>query len=1240
MGTLHLNRNPLSKGGTAGGRVGPDRGGDSGKGGSIVAAIAYPTAEIMIDVSADQPVLHNFAYKDEVMHSEVHLPGSVPLRRVVELRDPEVLANAAAIHERRDIDRYIKRERVLAPSTSPRRAGEMVWTWVDSAASRAKVDRIDQYRVLAVRDNGELPNRLPAIAAIDVVRDIGWYGSSKGKLLVTAAHMLPHNPHYHTVELTRRWEDGDFGSLQPWVSSRGQPRTEDLEDTRREVAAIINSHLARQCIDHRVDHRSYESRGIELRPTVHEGYVSAVAGESERVRRNERITGHNRQLLMAKPDLIIPLLRDERARFDELAIRDQLARHLRDDDLVDRAVRQVLQSDQLVMAGADRGGQPLFCASDNWQAEQDLRKTISRLMLPGAARQMDAAAISAMTARADADAALSSKQRHDALVLAGGNAVGNVSHGGGNVGNGVTTVESNEINAATLRFVRESYDVGGVPVVGIAATSREAWELGREYRIDAHNIDSVVGGTGVGVGAGGAGSGIIAPGAVLMIDVRGLQLADVRKALAVMHAAEMAKARVHVIGDRHQADGHTILNLVNQAIGGPTVTVNQHQRPQQAEAWQREATGALSKLDVAGGLAAYRDHGGITWTETDRSILDQVATDFALSVGVRPAASRVVLADDMGDIGILNQRARDLLRARGVITGIDHEIKTYRGAIDVAAGDRVTFADSEYDRYNIRRGAFATVTVLKGKNTLGLRLDSGREIDLDTRIYTGIEHGWAVPAHRAREMVVDETYLVASRTMDAQTLKMAGSAHRQDIRIYGSKETFARGHDDMVQCLSRDASVTPCPVRLRPEQAVEREQARDRVRGYQMATKELERLQRGGISTTVHDGKKVGRKVAMDLARQQAKAQAIEICADYDQHRPHVKAMHIDRTKLESDAGYIRQIVPTENLMVTADRINEFVAAADGYKAAHRELVADPAKARLMPEIQRVEQLRRDRNRLADGVVALGHDAVPMVEDKMGAGGYARAVEFAAEHRRAVGEASTKIEAAAKSEAAVKVERLQRLQSIESGMIGGLRAMAARVSARAGTGKAVPGDIVSLDGYRDAMRARERRWDLSVEMAANPDTYAALLAEAGVSLQAVKDAAKAAASVAAVRAYLAAQAAGDEAEMAKLAKQMMEDIESRAAYRAAAKHVASLEVVVAGAGHSQDHGPDHGHGQDHESDHGQVAIAGANGDAWRHIAKTAEQARANSGKQVVAEQAIKPQVQPTNAVVKKRRMRI
>lgn len=186
---------------------------------SATAAAAYRSATEVRDERTGET--HDYSRKQGVVHSEILLPEEAPER----FYDRSELWNAAELAEKRK-DAQLARE-----------------------------------------FEGSLPRELDREDHILIAREFARGLVEQGMCVDVSIHDRGDgNPHFHALATTRSVDEDGFGKKNREWNDR-----ELLERERERFAEIQNRALERSGHEERVDHRSYEERGVEREPMMHEG---------------------------------------------------------------------------------------------------------------------------------------------------------------------------------------------------------------------------------------------------------------------------------------------------------------------------------------------------------------------------------------------------------------------------------------------------------------------------------------------------------------------------------------------------------------------------------------------------------------------------------------------------------------------------------------------------------------------------------------------------------------------------------------------------------------------------------------------------------------------------------------------------------------------------------------------------------------------------------------------------------
>jgi Ti-type conjugative transfer relaxase TraA len=336
-------------------------------------------------------------------------------------------------------------------------------------------------------------------------------------------------------------------------------------------------------------------------------------------------------------------------------------------------------------------------------------------------------------------------------------------------GDGVQIVRSAAGTGKTfaLGAAVEAWRASGVEVLGVALSARAACELRDQTGIDATTVARLKTALKRGIG--------LPRGAVLIIDEAGM--VGTRDLAVLAAAAANADAKLVLVGDDRQLpeiQAGGAFSALAERLGAVELRDVRRQR----QAWDREALTALRDGEIAEFAHAYVEHGQIVTAPTAHAAREAIVDDwFAAQM---TGATVLMIAHRRADVADLNERAREKLRAHGMLGGQQVEI----GRRAFADGDRV-ITTRNHRRLGLINGQTGVIAAIDDRK-LHVRLDDGRRVVLP-RAYVAaghLEHGYATTAHRAQGATVDRTLVLGSDELYREWGYTALSRHRQDARFY------------------------------------------------------------------------------------------------------------------------------------------------------------------------------------------------------------------------------------------------------------------------------------------------------------------------------------------------------------------------------------------------------------------------------------------------------------------------
>ncbi|WP_408507873.1 Ti-type conjugative transfer relaxase TraA [Paraburkholderia sediminicola] len=622
-------------------------------------------------------------------------------------------------------------------------------------------------------------------------------------------------PHAH-IMFTERVNDGiardpdhyfrRWNAQEPEKGGAGKDRylssRQFVRDVREEWAVTANHFMARAGIEARIDHRSYRTLGIELEPSVKVG-VARYAGErgvmAGLLEENRQRAYRNGQRLLINPAIGVAALTINQSTFSRRDVEQFVFRNTDGAEQFRQVYARLMNSKEL-LALKDSGRQ------GEWFTSSDLRAIEVRLV-------DRARAMSRAKDDATGDTAAREMLRVTRQFNAGQDAAFVALAGGGQlvVVNGAAGTGKSYVLAAA----REALEADGLRVMGAALQGKTADDMQRDAGITSRTLHSLLSGI-------ERGAVTLDAKTVLVIDEAGM--VGSRQMEKLLGHAQAAGARVRLVGDAwqlHAVDAGDAFRAVSREAAAANRLESLTEIKRQDEPWQREATSALARHDVATAVSAYAERGGVQLYSTVADAREQLIAQWQDDRRASPGKTQLLLTHTNEERCALNARVRELRRAAGEL-GAEQTVRTEDRHIAIAAGERIMFLQNEYVM-QVKNGTLGTVEQIEIPDrkapgaVLHVRLDDGRQLPVDTAQYGHFDHGYALTVHKSQGVTVDRAYVLATKSMHAELAYVAMTRHKENLIVAAGRDEFADGAA-LMRTLSRaDEKSFSAQHELRPE---------------------------------------------------------------------------------------------------------------------------------------------------------------------------------------------------------------------------------------------------------------------------------------------------------------------------------------------------------------------------------------------------------------------------------------
>ena len=766
-------------------------------GSSAVAAAAYRHAAKMQNEREMRTV--SYENKGNVAHTEVAVPEDAPRWLTDKLagktadQQSEILWNAVEKFERRK-DAQLSRETVVA-----------------------------------------LPKELTREQNIEVAREFVSSLTKRGQVADWAFHDEPDNPHIHIMTTLRPLTQDGFGAKRvPLLDDKGEVvrsgagkqtrdgenknsrivsvqwngAKDDLKAERAQWQDVANAHLLKHGHSETIDHRSFEDRGIELEPTIHRGPAEEVekrVAGNERVAKINEIAAQNTALLMEQPHILLDQLTENMSVFDADDIARKVHTYVQDATAFQGILARLVNSEALVRLSEEvkEAGQTVK-AKYTTRGMIELERGMADRALGMAANhshQVSAKRVErAITAAVkDEDYSLSEQQAGAVHSITGPQQLASIV---GLAGAGKSTL----LKAANPAWKEQGYNPIGLSLAGKAVD-----ELEKSSGIEGRTIASLEYRLKHGMQT-------ITEKDVLVVDEAGM--VGSRQLDRLLATAQAAGAKVVLVGDYDQLPAISA-GAAFRAIVERTGYYEVSEIHRQSAAWMKQASLDFARGNIKEALSAYRDNLAIGGFKLQDEAMDALAADFAekhLS-----GEMTLGLAHSNKMVQELNDRIRSNLKGQGAI-GESFKFETAKSIEDRAAdkggpadadyrydfgeGDRIVFLQNDkIDGVKVRNGQLGRVTEAKDGH-LAVELENGARVAFGQDRYNHIAHGFAVTIYKSQGVTVDNTLVLAQRSMTQNLAYVAMTRHKKSAQMYYGEKSFPRTifKGGIVEALSRPAA--------------------------------------------------------------------------------------------------------------------------------------------------------------------------------------------------------------------------------------------------------------------------------------------------------------------------------------------------------------------------------------------------------------------------------------------------
>ncbi|MEO0666713.1 MAG: AAA family ATPase [Pseudomonadota bacterium] len=540
---------------------------------------------------------------------------------------------------------------------------------------------------------------------------------------------------------------------------------------RAEQQALISKHLA-------------ERRAL-TRDGQRQGLSSAFRGQTQTdpeqglVLRDDG-PPYTKAQVIRFPDLVLDHVSQTKAAFTRVDVLRALAQKIDDPATLQNAADTAMQSSQLVRLQRN-GLTPAFTTKDYQQAEQDLNAAAKSLVAGrgfavGALQQKQAIKAQNAKMRRSFSGKLSDEQRAALTHILGDKQLSSVV---GLAGAGKSTL---------LATAQDAWAKQGITVHGAALAGKAAEELESASGIKSRTLASLE-------LSWKNSNAPIKSGDVLVVDEAGM--IGTRQMARIAQKMNDIGAKLVLVGDPDQLqpiEAGTPFRQIVKTHGAARLTEIHRQRTD----WQKQASRDLAAGELTQAVDQYRKREAVTQVDHRADAIDALVETYAMDVAANGTAkSRLAFAHKRKDVHALNQAIRAALRADPNAPP-ETLFTTEFGKRAFAANDRIVFTRNDKN-IGVKNGMLGTVVAAQdGQMAVALDGDKDCLVRFDPKAFRSFDHGYAVTIHKSQGATVDQSYVLASRSMDRHLAYVAMTRHRDDLRL------FVNNRDRPIWAMDRD----------------------------------------------------------------------------------------------------------------------------------------------------------------------------------------------------------------------------------------------------------------------------------------------------------------------------------------------------------------------------------------------------------------------------------------------------
>ena len=203
----------------------------------------------------------------------------------------------------------------------------------------------------------------------------------------------------------------------------------------------------------------------------------------------------------------------------------------------------------------------------------------------------------------------------------------------------------------------------------------------------------------------------------------------------------------------------------------------------QESQWSKDIALAFSEGNIRFGIDILKSNNRLNNADTKIDSMESLLNSWNSSS--EAVENRLIIAVKNIDVDTLNAGARELLKAKNILSG--EEILIIKDGKDYCfmQNDRIVFNQSNKE-IGVSNGDFGIVKSLSSIK-FTIMLDNKKEVEFNLSEFSGFKHGYASTVYKAQGSSIRDVYVLHDGFSTSKNSYVAMSRHIKDIHLYTNK---------------------------------------------------------------------------------------------------------------------------------------------------------------------------------------------------------------------------------------------------------------------------------------------------------------------------------------------------------------------------------------------------------------------------------------------------------------------